>query len=332
MGGNPVVLSGIQPSGMLHIGNYFGALQPWVLKQGEYRNYFCIVDLHAITTRQEPQELQRQTRELAAIYLACGIDLNQSVIFLQSHVRAHVELCWLLMCLTPIGWLNRMTQFKEKSEGKLARSVGAGIFTYPVLMASDILAYQADFVPVGEDQRQHLELTRDIAGRFNSLYSETFRLPEPLIGHTGSGSRIMGLDDPTKKMSKSNPNADHAVKLLDPPDVIKRKIMRAQTDSDQAVNALEAKPGIANLLEIYRAMTGMSLEATSDLLDGTSYRDLKARVADLLVETLTPIQQRSEQLLSDKKYIEQILADGAEKASEVAESTVAVVRSRMGIG
>ena len=233
----PRVLSGIQPSGELHIGNLFGALKPWAIKQDEYQNFFCIVDLHAVTVPQEPEQLHMRVRQLAALYLAAGIDSARSVIFVQSRVRAHAELAWLLGCITPSGWLHRMTQYKSKARGG-GESTSTGLFTYPVLMAADILAYQADYVPVGDDQKQHLELTRDIANRFNHIYGDTLNIPRPLIGHMGAGARIMGLDDPTIKMSKSNQHSGHAVNLLDPPEVIRRKIRRAKTDSGKRSRSL----------------------------------------------------------------------------------------------
>lgn len=328
----PVVLSGIQPSGGLHLGNYLGALRPWVQEQEKYRNYFCIVDLHAITVYQEPKALREQTRQLAALYLAAGLDPKHSTIFVQSHVRAHVELSWMLTCITPMGWLGRMTQFKDKSGNTEAESVQSGLYIYPVLMAADILAYQADFVPVGEDQRQHLELTRDIATRFNRVYGETFKLPRPLIGHTGAGAKIMGLDDPTKKMSKSETNPGHAIRLLDPPDQIKRKIMRATTDSGSAVDVQNAGPGVTNLIEIYRAVTGATKETAWDSLNGVTYGSLKTKVADAVVASLEPLQTRYAELMKSPTELDALLKEGASKASDVAEKTAALVRSRMGIG
>lgn len=328
----PVILSGIQPSGIIHIGNYFGALRPWFVTQAQYQNFFSIVDLHAVTTWQDPVLLRGQTRQLAAIYLAAGLDPGRSVIFVQSHVRAHVELSWLLTCVTPMGWLGRMTQFKEKSGDTEAESVGAGLLNYPLLMAADILAYQADYVPVGDDQRQHLELTRDIAGRFNHIYGDTLNLPQPLIGHAGAGARIMGLDDPTKKMSKSEPNPNHALGLMDSPDLIKRKVMRAQTDSGGEIVVAEAQHGIANLVEIFRAATDTSMEEAAHRLDGMRYGEFKAILADLLVTVLEPIQSECHRLISDPTYLESVLVDGAERAAAVADKTVEQVRDRMGVG
>ena len=327
----PRVLSGIQPSGQLHIGNLFGALKPWVVKQDESQNFFCIVDLHAVTVPQEPEVLRRRIRQLAALYLAAGLDTSRSVVFVQSRVRAHVELAWLLGCVTPSGWLQRMTQYKAKArEG--AQTISTGLLTYPVLMAADILAYQADYVPVGDDQRQHLELTGDIAARFNQIYGEILTMPSPLIGHTGAGARIMGLDDPTVKMSKSNPQAGHAVSLLEPPDVIRRKIRRATTDSGSAVNVARVEAGVANLVEIYRCATGASLEEAGENLDGIGYGELKARVADVLVEALTPLQRRCAEFESDPAGIEAVLDEGAVRAAEVADVTAEAVRVAMGLG
>ncbi len=332
MADTPVVLSGIQPSGGLHIGNYLGALRPWVLGQEKYRNYFCIVDLHAVTVYQEPKLLREQTRQLAALYIAAGLDPKHSTIFVQSHVRAHAEISWLLTCITPMGWLGRMTQFKDKSGNTEAESVQSGLYIYPVLMAADILAYQADFVPVGEDQRQHLELTRDIAMRFNRLYGETFKIPQALIGHTGAGAKIMGLDDPTKKMSKSDSNPGHAIKLLDTPDQMKKKIMRATTDSGSAVDVQNAGPGVTNLIEIYRAVTGATKEIAWDSLNGVTYGTLKTRVADAVLASLEPLQKRYAELMKSPTELDVLLKEGAGKASEVAEKTAALVRTRMGIG
>ena len=327
----PRVLSGIQPSGQPHIGNLFGALKPWVVKQDEYQNFFCIVDLHAVTVPQSPDLLRRRIRQLAALYLAAGLDTSRSVIFVQSRVTAHAELAWLLGCVTPLGWLQRMTQFKAKVRDG-APTISTGLLTYPVLMAADILAYQADYVPVGDDQKQHLELTRDIAARFNQTYGETLTMPRALIGHTGAGARIMGLDDPTAKMSKSNPEAGHAVSLLDSPDVIRRKIRRAKTDSGSAVDIARSEAGIANLVEIYRCATGASLEEASADLDGIRYGELKDRVADALIEVLTPLQRRYGDFERDPAGIESVLTSGTARAAEVADVTAEAVRSRMGLG
>jgi tryptophanyl-tRNA synthetase len=248
------VFSGIQPTGEIHLGNYLGAVRNWAASQTEFENIFCIVDLHAITIQRDPQVLKRKIREVAGLLFAAGINLDQSTVFIQSHIAHHSELAWILNCFTPMGWMHRMTQFKEKSE-KQRDQVSVGLFDYPALMAADILLYQTDQVPVGDDQKQHVELTRDIAQRFNSIYGETFKLPEPVIPKIGA--RIMGLDDPTRKMSKSEDNEWHAVALLDPPELIRKKIMRATTDSQREIVFDENRPGIYNLLTIYEIFSGL---------------------------------------------------------------------------
>ncbi len=327
----PVVFSGIQPSGAPHLGNYLGAIRPWVVEQAESRNYFCIVDLHALTVERDPAQLADQTRELAAVYWACGIDPAHSTVFVQSHVAAHAELGWLLTCLTPMGWLERMTQFKEKARGEQAERVGAGLFTYPALMAADILLYRTELVPVGEDQRQHLELARDLAQRFNHRYGETFVVPQPRIGHLGAGSRVMGLDDPTTKMSKTGGQEAGCILLLDPPDLIRRKVLRAQTDSGREVAVEVAGPGVANLVDIWRAVTGASREDAGRCFDGRGYGELKRRVADALLEVLAPIQDRALALLRDRAELDRRLADGAAVAQPVAAGTLARARRRLGL-
>ena len=331
MSDRPVVLSGIQPSGALHLGNYLGALRPWVLGQEEFRNFFCIVDLHALTQPQEPARLREQTRQLVALYLACGIDPERSTVFLQSHVAEHAELGWILTCITPMGWLELMTQFKERARGQSAERVGTGVFVYPALMAADILLYQAAYVPVGEDQRQHLELTRDLAQRFNTRFGETFVVPQARIGQTGAGSRVMALDDPTVKMSKSATTEAGCVLLLDPPGTIRRKIMRAQTDSGAAVRAQEAQAGVANLLEIYRATTGAGLAEVAARFDGQGYGALKRAVAEAVIAALDPIQARYRQLMADEAALDRVLARGAAAARGVAATTLARVRDRVGL-
>ncbi|GAB4552353.1 MAG: tryptophan--tRNA ligase [Anaerolineae bacterium] len=326
----PRILSGIQPSGQLHIGNYLGALKQWVALQTEYECFYCVVDLHAITVPQDPHELRESTRQTAAIYLAAGIDLSYSTIFVQSHVSAHAELGWILGCLTPMGWLNRMTQFKDKAAKQQADSVGSGLFTYPALMAADILLYQADLVPVGDDQRQHLELTRDLAQRFNSMYGETFTVPSAFIPK--AGARIMGLDTPLTKMSKSEASEGHAVRLLDTPDKIRKKIMRAVTDSGSGIVFSDdpEKAGVNNLLTIYQAFTGESKEAIEAHFAGKGYGDLKKAVAEATVEGLRPLQERYAELTADPSQLDAILAEGAAKARAVAEKTLANVRENMG--
>ncbi|HVA20619.1 MAG TPA: tryptophan--tRNA ligase [Candidatus Micrarchaeia archaeon] len=331
MPSQPVVFSGIQPSGAPHLGNYLGAIRPWVREQARSRNYFCIVDLHALTVARDPAQLAAQTRELAAVYWASGIDPQHSTVFVQSHVPAHTELGWLLTCLTPMGWLERMTQFKEKSGGQQAERVGAGLFTYPALMAADILLYQTDLVPVGEDQRQHLELARDLAQRFNHHYGDTFVVPNPRIGHLGAGSRVMALDDPTAKMSKTGGNEAGCVLILDPPDLVRRKVLRAQTDSGREVTVATAGPGVANLVDIWRAATDASMEEAARAFDGCGYGQLKARVAEALVEALAPVQARVAELLRDPGELDRRLGAGAQTARPIAAATLGTVCSRLGL-
>jgi tryptophanyl-tRNA synthetase len=323
----PRVLSGIQPTGNLHIGNYLGALSNWVRLQHDFECVFCIVDLHAITVYQDPAELRAKIEQTAALFLAAGIDPAVSSIVIQSTVPAHAELCWLLTCVTPLGWLERMTQFKDKAARQ--ESVGDGLLQYPVLMAADILLYQANVVPVGEDQTQHLELTRDIAQRFNALYGETFVMPETRLPPVGA--RIMGLDDPTKKMSKSETNAYHAVGLLDPPALIRKKIMRATTDSLPGVDFDNLGPGVANLLTIFQAFTGWTDEQVRGHFAGMRYGDLKKTVAEAVVAGLEPIQNRYREITGEPGYLKRILRESAERVSPVANSTVRLVKERMGI-
>ncbi len=330
--GKQRVLSGVQPSGNLTIGNYLGALSQWVEEQHRYESYFCVVDMHAITVPHDPAQLAEKTREVAALYMACGIDPEVATIFVQSHVPAHAELAWILNCVTPVGWLYRMTQFKEKSAKQQQESVSTGLLDYPVLMAGDILLYQAHRVPVGDDQKQHLELTRDIAQRFNHLFGETFVIPEPMIRPTAA--RIMGLDDPTRKMSKSETDSQyHAVYLLDPPDVARRKIMRAKTDSGREIRFSDEpeRAGVNNLLQIYEVLSGAgSREAIEAHFEGKGYGALKAEVADLVVETITPIRERYQEIREESGYLEKVLAYGAEKARAVADRTLQTVRERVG--
>jgi tryptophanyl-tRNA synthetase len=321
------VLSGVQPSGNLHIGNYLGALANWVKIQYDYESIFCIVDLHAITVYQDPGELRAKIRELAALFLAVGIDPKHSRIVVQSTVAAHAELAWLLTCVTPMGWLERMTQFKAKAASQ--ESVGDGLFQYPVLMAADILLYQASIVPVGEDQMQHLELTRDIAQRFNSLYGDTFVMPATKL--PAVGARIMGLDDPTAKMSKSAPGSGHAVALLDPPDRIRKIVMRATTDSNPAVDFETMGPGVQNLLNIFHAFSGWTKEQMLGHFTGLRYGDLKKQVAEMVVSKLEPIQERYREIASDPATLDRVLRDGAEAVTPIANSTVDLVKQRMGV-
>jgi len=317
----------MQPSGNLHIGNYLGALKNWVAIQHDYEAIFCIVDLHAVTEYQDPAELRSKIRELAALYLAAGIDSKVTTVMVQSAVPAHAELAWMLTCVTPFGWLGRMTQFKVKSADK--ETVLDGLFQYPVLMAADILLYQAAVVPVGDDQTQHVELTRDIAQRFNSLYGETFVVPETSLPMVGA--RIMGLDDPTKKMSKSATGAGHAIALLDSPEVIRKKIMRATTDSAPGVDFAVLSPGVENLLSIHQAFTGWSSEQMRAHFAGMRYGDLKKQVAEATVAGLDPLQRRYQEIVSEPGYVERILREGAARVEPVADATVELVKRRMGL-
>jgi tryptophanyl-tRNA synthetase len=299
----------------------------WVRIQHDYESIFCIVDLHAITVYQKPDELRAKIRELAALFLAAGIDPAHSRMVVQSSVPAHAELAWLLTCVTPMGWLERMTQFKAKAAAQ--ESIGDGLFQYPVLMAADILLYQASAVPVGEDQMQHLELTRDIAQRFNSLYGDTFVMPATKLPSVGA--RIMGLDDPTAKMSKSAAGSGHAVALLDPPERIRKTIMRATTDSNPAVDFDAPGPGVANLLNIFQAFSEWSDDAMRAHFSGLRYGDLKKQVAEMTVSKLEPIQRRYKEIVSEPGYLDRVLREGAEAVTPIANSTVELVKSRMGI-
>ena len=318
------VFSGVQPSGQLHIGNYLGALKNWAEIQGGYESIFCIVDLHAVTVYQDPPELAAKIRETAALFLAAGIDPEQSSVIVQSSVAAHAELAWMLTCVTPLGWLQRMTQFKAKAEKQ--GTIGDGLLQYPVLMAADILLYQASIVPVGEDQAQHLELTRDIAQRFNSLYGETFVVPAthlPIVG-----ARVMGLDDPTQKMSKSAGGSGHAVALLDDSKTIQKKILRATTDSQPAVDVENMGPGIANLFTIAQACDNYF---SKESVNGMRYGDFKKRVAEAVIARLEPLQRRYREVTADPAYIAGILARGREHVLPIAEDTIRKVKAAMGL-
>jgi tryptophanyl-tRNA synthetase len=321
------VFSGMQPTGNLHIGNYLGALKNWVRIQHDYECIFCIVDLHAVTVYQDPAELRAKILEIAALYLAAGIDPKDCAIMVQSAVPAHAELAWMLTCVTPIGWLERMTQYKVKAAKQ--ESIGDGLLQYPVLMAADILLYQAGIVPVGDDQAQHLELTRDIAQRFNSLYTDTFVVPNTSLPTVGA--RVMGLDDPTQKMSKSATGLNHAVALLDPPSKIRKTIMRATTDSNPAVDFDTAGPGVLNLLSIYQAFSGDSDDAIKTAFAGMRYGDLKKQVAEMVIAHLEPFQQRYREITADPAYLAGILRDGAERVAPIANQTVHTVKQRMGL-
>ncbi len=320
------IFSGAQPTDSIHIGNYLGALRNWVDLQHEYESFFCIVNLHAVTVPQDPKKLAAKTRELARIYLAAGIDPKVSTIFVQSDVPEHAELSWLLNCVTRISELERMTQFKDKAR-KQRENVVAGLLNYPVLMAADILLYQTDLVPVGVDQKQHLELTRDLAIRFNRDYGETFRIPEPFIPKVGA--KIMALDDPTKKMSKSDENVNSRITLLDDADTIRRKFKRAVTDSGADVRFDETRPAITNLLSIYQLLTGKSAQQTEDHFANKGYAQLKSELADVTIEFLTPFQERVRGF-SDGE-LAGILEEGRERAHSIARATVLEVKGRMGL-
>ena len=323
------VFSGIQPSGNLHVGNYVGALKNWVAMQDEYENYFCIVDLHAITVPQAPKVLRQKIREVAAIYLASGLDPDRCVIFRQSKVSRHAELCWLLNCVARFGELSRMTQFKDKTRKGGVESASAGLFDYPVLQAADVLLYNAHLVPVGEDQRQHLELMRTLARRFNHLYGETFVVPEAMIPPTGA--RVMALDAPEEKMSKSSPRPTSYVAILDDPDSIRKKIRRAKTDSGTEILASQDKPAITNLLDVYSAMSGQPVAGIEADYEGKGYGDLKKDLAEVVVEGLAPVRDRAYELLDDPAELDRLLESGARRAQEAALPTLESARARLGL-
>lgn len=323
------VFSGVQPSGDLHIGNYLGAIRRWAAEQHEKDNFFCVVDLHAITVYQDPEVLRRMTRDVAALYIACGIDPHQSTIFIQSHVPAHAECAWILNCVTPVGWLERMTQYKAKSA--VQESVSAGLLDYPVLQAADILLYDADEVPVGEDQKQHVELTRDIAQRFNRMYGELFVVPEPRLPE--SGARIRAFNDPTRKMSKSEAGVrGHAVRLIDPPDTVREIVKRAVTDAGREIQFSDQpeKAGVNNLLEIYQLFTAESREEIEAHFRGKGYAGLKAEVSEVIIEGLRPIQEKYRQLTSNPDELNSILDAGASRARAVADHKVDQVKDAVG--
>jgi tryptophanyl-tRNA synthetase len=320
------IFSGVQPTGNIHLGNYLGALRNWVTLQHEYESFFCIVNLHAITIPQDPQALAAKTRELARLYLAAGIDPQAATIFVQSDVAEHAELAWILNCITRVSELDRMTQFKEKGR-KQRENAGAGLFDYPVLMAADILLYQTDLVPVGEDQKQHLELTRDVAARFNRDYGETFRIPEPFIPKVGA--RIMALDDPAKKMSKSDESQQGSINMLDDADAIRRKFRRAVTDSGTEIRFDESRPALTNLLTIYQLLTNKGREEIEAHFAGQGYAQLKGELADVMVEFLTPFQERMRSI-SDED-LDRIFSEGYERARGVARATLKEVKERMGL-
>ncbi len=344
-----VILTCAQPTGVLTIGNYLGAIKNWATLLDDYNCYFGVVDMHAITVKYTPADLRRNTLSCVAQYIACGLDPARSNIFIQSHVIGHTELAWLLSCITPIGDLQRMTQFKEKAaklgfkvaggdngndlkfshEGARAQaSLNSGLLMYPVLMAADILLYNADAVPVGNDQRQHLELCRDLAQRFNHTYSDTFTIPEPFIPE--SGARIMSLQDPTRKMSKSDDNQNSTLYILDRPDVLRKKIMSSVTDSGSEIISREDKPGVSNLLQIYSAMTGRAISEIEAELSGKGYGDLKRDVADAVISVLEPVQSRYDELIADKSYLESVLKSGAEEAQKRAYKLLGKIYRKAG--
>ena len=325
----PRVFSGIQPSGTLHLGNYLGAIRNWVDMQETHDCIYCAVDLHAITARQVRAELRRNTIDLVNLFLASGVDPEQSIVFVQSHVPAHAELMWILNTITYMGELRRMTQFKDKTAGAEGESIGVGIFDYPVLMAADILLYRADAVPVGEDQKQHVELTRDLAERFNNAFGKALVVPEPIIRE--GGARVMSLDDPAKKMSKSAGSESSYIAVMDPPDVIRRKIKRAVTDSGADVRGGPDKPALTNLLDIYGALAREPVADIERRYEGKGYADFKADLGEVVVEALAPIQARIKELEADKAYTLAVLKTGADRAEAIAERTLAKVRERVGL-
>lgn len=321
------LFSGMQATGNLTIGNYFGALKNWVSLNDEYNCFYCVVDEHSITVRQDPAELRRRARALLTLYIAAGLDPEKNCIYYQSHVSAHAELAWILNCYTYMGELQRMTQFKDKS-AKHADNINAGLFTYPVLMAADILLFQSNVVPVGIDQMQHLELTRDIAQRFNSIYGDVFTIPEAYLGKVGA--KIMSLQDPSKKMSKSDENPNASVYLMDDPDTIIRKFKRAVTDSDSCIRYSEDKPGVSNLIDIYRAATGKTVEEIEREFDGKGYGDFKLAVGESVVSILKPLQDRFNDLSKNKDYIDSVIKNNAELAAYTANKTLRKVQKKIG--
>lgn len=322
-----ILFSGMQATGNLTLGNYLGALKNWVSLNEDYECYYCVVDEHSITVRQNPAELRQRARALLTLYIAAGLDPEKNCIYYQSHVSGHAELAWILNCYTYMGELQRMTQFKDKS-AKHADNINAGLFTYPVLMAADILLFQTDVVPVGIDQMQHLELTRDIAQRFNGIYGDVFKIPEAYLGKVGA--KIMSLQEPTKKMSKSDENPNASIYLMDDPDTVIRKFKRAVTDSDSEVRYAEEKPGIRNLIDIYRATTGKSVEEVEKEFAGRGYGEFKLAVGESVVDVLKPLQERVASLSKDKAYIDSIIKNNAERANYVAAKTLRKVQKKVG--
>jgi tryptophanyl-tRNA synthetase len=325
--GKKSLFSGMQATGTLHLGNYLGALKNWVTLEDEYQCFYSVVDMHSMTIRQNPAELRRKARALLTLYIAAGLNPEKNCIYYQSHVPAHAELSWVLSCFTYMGELNRMTQYKDKA-AKHADNINAGLFTYPVLMAADILLFQSDVVPVGSDQKQHLEIARDIAERFNGIYGDVFTIPEPYIGK--AGARIMSLQDPTKKMSKSDENPNASIYLMDDPDTIIRKFKRAITDSDNEIRYNEEKPGISNLIDIYTAVTGKTIEETEKEFASAGYGDFKIAVGEAVANMLKPIQDRYQELTQDKAYIDKVIKENAEKAGYYANKTLRKVHKKIG--
>ena len=328
IGDKKILFSGMQATGNLTLGNYLGALKNWITLNEEYECYYGVMDLHSLTVRQNPAEFRKRARSLYTLYVAAGLDPEKNCIYFQSHVSAHAELAWLLNCFTYMGELNRMTQFKDKS-AKHADNINAGLFTYPVLMAADILLYQADVVPVGVDQMQHLEITRDIATRFNNIYGDVFTIPEGYVGK--SGAKIMSLQDPSKKMSKSDENVNASIYLLDDPDTVIRKFKRAVTDSGSEVRYAEDKPGICNLMDIYGAVTGKSHEEIEREFDGKGYGEFKLAVGEAVVSVLKPLQERLKELEADKSYIDRMIKENDEKAQYTAMKTLRKVQKKLGL-
>lgn len=322
-----VSYSGVQPSGNLTIGNYLGAIKNFSSFTDEYECFYCVVDMHAITVRQVPAELRKRTLDTLALYMACGLDPKKATLYVQSHVSAHAELAWILDCYTMFGELSRMTQFKDKS-AKHADNINAGLFTYPTLMAADILLYQTDIVPVGVDQKQHVELARDVAQRFNALYSDTFTVPEPFISK--SGMKIMSLADPTKKMSKSDENENAVVRILDGRDDIIRKFKRAVTDSGSEIKIGDGKDGINNLITIYSLFTGKSVPEIEREFDGRGYGEFKLAVGEVCADALASVQAKYSEFRADKTYLESVMKEGAEKASGIARRTLTKVKKKVG--
>lgn len=322
-----VVFSGVQPSGVLTIGNYLGAIRNFREFSDEYHCYYCVVDEHAITVRQVPAELRRRTYETLALYIACGLDPEKNTLFVQSHVSAHAELGWIIDCYTMFGELSRMTQFKDKS-AKNSDNINAGLFTYPSLMVADILLYQSELVPVGVDQKQHLELTRDVAARFNQIYGDTFVIPEPYIPKVSA--KIMSLADPTKKMSKSDENENATVRILDPKDVIIRKFKRAVTDSGSEIRRGDGKDGVMNLMSIYGAFTGKTMDEIEHEFEGVGYGDFKLAVGEVCADALAPVRSEFDRLMADKAYLESVMIKGADDAAHDAARTMSKVRRKIG--